>query len=149
LLLLGALLPALLTARDVWVAASPSGTEWSAGRHASAQGFLLVVMVMMAARLLPVYASDAAAHRLRLEVAVDLLLVGALLRVGAELLGGYAGVAGPLTALGGAASVGGFVIFAVGLLGAVGRATVPPAGGPLAPAARLGKSDRPEEPDST
>jgi len=35
------------------------------------------------------------------------------------MVGGYAGVAGPLTALGGTASVGGFSIFAVGLLGSV------------------------------
>jgi hypothetical protein len=49
------------------------------------------------------------------------LPVGALVWVGAELVGGYAGLAGPLTALGGAATVVGFAVFAVGLWASLGR----------------------------
>jgi hypothetical protein len=104
-----------LFGREVLSGVPPSSTELSAARHALAQGFLLPLMVAMAARLLPIFSADVLKHKLRLEVTVDLLLVGALVRVVAELIGGYGVVAGPLVAVGGALGVTGFVVFAVGL----------------------------------
>jgi hypothetical protein len=90
-------------------------TELSAARHALAQGFLLPLMVAMAARLLPIFSADVLKHRLRLEITVDLLLVGALVRVIAEAIGGYGPQAGPLVAVGGSLGVLGFCLFAYGL----------------------------------
>ena len=92
-----------------------SSTELSAARHALAQGFLLPLMVAMAARLLPIFSADVLKHRLRLEITVDLLLVGALVRVVAEVIGGYGPLAGPLVAVGGTLGVAGFTIFSYGL----------------------------------
>jgi hypothetical protein len=141
-LLLGAALRLGLAGREVLVGTAAAGTELSAARHAAAQGFLLVVMVVMAARMMPVYAADVAGRRGFLEAAVDLLLVGALLRVGAELVGGYAGPAGPLTALGGIASVAGFGVFAAGLWASLARLPVPRAE-PQGGAARQDRSRPP------
>jgi hypothetical protein len=115
-------------ARDVGLFATealfgipPTLADLSAARHAVAQGFLLPLMVSMAARLLPIYSADVLRRKWLLELSVDAILVGALVRVGAEMLGGYAGVAGPLVALGGVTSVLGFGIFAVGLWSSLGR----------------------------
>ncbi len=99
----------------------PTATGLSAARHAVTQGFLLVLMTGMAARLLPIYSADALRHRWTVESAVALLLLGALLRSVSEMVGGYAGVAGPLTALGGTLSAVGFTLFAVGLWSSLGR----------------------------
>jgi hypothetical protein len=103
----------------------PAATDLSAARHALAQGFLLPMMVAMAARLLPIYSADVLRHKRRLEVTVDLLLIGAALRVAAEMVGGYAGAAGPLVALGGTLSVVGMAVFAVGLWSSLGRLPLP------------------------
>ena len=78
-------------------------------------------MVSMASRLLPIYSADVLRRRALLELTIDLLLVGALVRVGAEAIGGYAGVAGPLVALGGGLGVAGFIVFAIGMWSALGR----------------------------
>lgn len=93
----------------------------SAARHSLAQGFLLVMMVAMAARLLPIYSADVLKRPRLVEGAVALLMVGAFLRVGAELMGGYGGIAGPLVAGGGALSTAGFALFALGLWASLGR----------------------------
>jgi hypothetical protein len=114
-----------LTGREALLGLPPTLTALSAARHALAQGFLLPLMVAMAARLLPIYSADVLKHRGRLEITVDLMLVGALLRVGAELLGGYQGPAGPLVSLGGTLSVVGFALFAVGLWSSLGRLPKP------------------------
>jgi len=50
-----------------------------------------------------------------------LLLVGALVRVAAEALGGYGEVTGPLIALGGALTWIGFAGFAWGMWSSLGR----------------------------
>jgi hypothetical protein len=90
-------------------------TELSAARHLLAQGFLLPVIVYMAARILPGY-SAYMLHRPRLLAGIVwTLLVGAAIRGIAELLGGYAPGSGALVALGGALGVAAFVVFAVGL----------------------------------
>ncbi len=102
-----------LFARDLFLGLPASSGELSAARHALAQGFLLPLMVAMAVRLLPVISADVLNHRPRLELTLDLLLVGALLRVGAELVDGYGVIGGPLVALGGALGVIGFAMFAV------------------------------------
>jgi hypothetical protein len=63
-------------------------TELSSARHLVAHGFLLPVMVYMAARILPGY-SGYMLHRARLLAGlVWTLLIGATLRGGAELLAG-------------------------------------------------------------
>jgi hypothetical protein len=108
-------------AREVLFGISPTVTELSAARHAIAQGFVLTMMVSMAARLLPIYSAHVLKHRGVLELTVDLLLLGALLRVAAEAVGGYDTVNGPLIALGGTLSVVGFAVFAVGMWSSLGR----------------------------
>ena len=114
-------LDVVLFGREALYGTAPSLTELSAARHALAQGFLLPLMVSMASRLLPIYSADVLRRRALLEVTLDLLLVGALVRVGAEAIGGYAGLAGSLVALGGALGVAGFIVFAFGMWSALGR----------------------------
>ncbi len=110
-----------LFGREALFGTAPSITELSAARHSLAQGFLLPLMVSMASRLLPVYSADVLRRRAVLELTIDLLLVGAVLRVGAEAIGGYQAVAGPLVALGGGLGVAGFSVFAIGMWSALGR----------------------------
>jgi hypothetical protein len=100
----------------------PALTALSAARHALAQGFLLPVIVVMAARILPGY-SGYMLHRPRLlAMLVWTLLAGAALRFVAELLGAYAPGWGFLVALGGTLGVIAFLVFAAGLWRATGRA---------------------------
>jgi hypothetical protein len=115
-LVIGLALDVGLFGREALYGLPPSSTELSAARHALAQGFLLPLMVAMAARLLPIFSADVLKHRLRLEITVDLLLAGALVRVVAEVIGGYGPLAGPLVAAGGALGVAGFAMFAFGLV---------------------------------
>jgi hypothetical protein len=98
-----------------------SQTELSAARHLVAQGFLLPVIVYMAARILPGYSGYMTRRPRLLAALVWTLLVGAALRGGAELLGGYGPGWGAAVALGGTLGVGAFVIFAVGLWRTSGR----------------------------
>ena len=107
--------------REAVLGVPPSLTELSAARHALAQGFVLPMMVSMAARLLPIYSADVLKHRRLIDVIVDVLLLGALLRVVAEAVGGYDSVTGPLIALGGTLSVIAFIAFAVGMWSSLGR----------------------------
>jgi hypothetical protein len=100
---------------------TPSFTELSAARHALGQGFVLTMMVCMAARLLPIYSADVLKRRWLLELIVDTLLLGALLRVVAEAIGGYEPITGPLVALGGGLSEVAFTVFAIGMWSALGR----------------------------
>jgi hypothetical protein len=99
----------------------PAMNEISAARHALGQGFLLPLMISMAARLLPIYSADVLKRRRLLELTVDLLLVGALLRVVAEAIGGYDPITGPIVAFGGTITIVGFSIFAVGMWSALSR----------------------------
>src|SRR6266568_4817110 len=90
-------------------------TQLSAARHLLVQGFLLPLIVLMAARILPGY-SGYMLHRPRLLGAlVWSLLIGAALRGGAELVGGYSPGWSSLEALGGTLAVVAFIAFAVGL----------------------------------
>src|SRR5439155_1093986 len=114
-------LDVVLFGREALYGTAPSLTELSAARHALAQGFLLPLMVSMASRLLPIYSADVLRRRLLLEITVDVLLVGAFVRVGAELIGGYQAVAGPLVALGGVLGVAGFAVFAAGMWSSLAR----------------------------
>lgn len=120
-LLLGITLNAALFCREALSSAPPTSAQLNAARHALGQGFLLPLMVSMAARLLPIYSADVLKHKLQLELTLDLLLLGALLRVVAELVGDYGPVSGPLIALGGLISFCGFAIFAVGLWSSLTR----------------------------
>lgn len=99
----------------------PSITELSAARHALGQGFLLVMMVSMAARLLPIYSADVLKRRWLIELIADTLLVGAFVRVIAEAVGGYELVTGPLVALGGTLSTVAFIAFAAGMWSSLRR----------------------------
>jgi hypothetical protein len=105
-------LNAFLFVRDVLAGTVATSTELSAARHALAQGFILPLMVAMASRLLPIFSAWVLKHRLMLELLVDGLFLGALLRVGAEATGGYAPPSGPLVSLGGALGVIAFTAFA-------------------------------------
>jgi hypothetical protein len=120
-LVLSAALHVGLFGREVIEGTPPSITELSAARHALGQGFLLPLMVPMAARLLPIFSADMLKHKLRLELTVDLLLLGAFVRVVAEAIGGYGTFTGPLVALGGTMSVIGSAVFAVGMWSSLGR----------------------------
>jgi len=95
--------------------AAPTLTQLSAARHLLVQGFLLPLIVLMAARILPGY-SGYMLHRPRLLGAlVWSLLIGAALRSGAELVGGYSPGWSLLVALGGTLAVVTFTAFALGL----------------------------------
>ena len=120
-LVLSLALQTALFGREALFGTIPSSTELSAARHSLAQGFLLPLMVSMASRLLPIYSADVLRRRLLLEITVDVLLVGAFVRVGAELIGGYQAVAGPLVALGGVLGVAGFAVFAAGMWSSLAR----------------------------
>jgi hypothetical protein len=120
-LVLGIGLNTLLFGREALLGLTPTSAQVNAARHALGQAFLLPLMVSMAARLLPIYSADVVKHKLRLELTVDLLVLGALVRVLAELLGDYGPVSGPLIALGGLISFCGFGIFAVGLWSSLSR----------------------------
>ena len=52
---------------------------------------------------------------------MDVLLLGALLRVVAEAIGGYDTISGPLIALGGSLTVAAFALFAGGMLSSLRR----------------------------
>ena len=108
--------------------ASASVTQLSAARHMLAQGFLLPLIVLMAARILPGY-SGSMLHRPRLlGTLVWSLLLGAALRGAAELIGGYSPGWSVLVGVGGTLAVIAFTMFAFGLW----RAT--PAARPRTPA---------------
>lgn len=93
----------------------PTLVELSAARHALAQGFLLPLIVLMAARILPGYSGQMMRQPLLLSAMMWTLLIGAALRFVAELFGGYGPGWGALVALGGAMGVAAFIAFAVGL----------------------------------
>ena len=111
-LLFGLVLYAYLAGREALIGVPPLSTELSAARHALGQGFLLPLMAVMAARILPIYSADVLRHRVLLEATVDLMLVGALLRVLAEAVGGYQPIYGALVSIGGTLTVVGFCVFA-------------------------------------
>jgi hypothetical protein len=90
-------------------------TQLSAARHLVAQGFLLPLIVLMAARILPGYSSYMLYRARLLAALVWSFLVGAVLRGGGELIGGYGPGWNIMVALGGALTVIAFVVFAVGL----------------------------------
>ena len=79
----------LMVALTGTVGSAESVAALSAARHALAQGFLLPVIVFMAARILPGYSPHMMAHPGKLDALMVALLVGALLRAGGELVGGY------------------------------------------------------------
>jgi hypothetical protein len=87
----------------------------TAARHALAQGFLLPVLVFMAARILPGYSAAMIAHPRHLAMLMWVLLMGALLRAGGELIGGYNPGWNVLVAAGGILTVAGFLTFAIQL----------------------------------
>jgi hypothetical protein len=120
-LVAGLVLSAWYFGREVIIGVAPSFTELSATRHAVGQGFVLPMMVAMASRLLPIYSADVLKRRWLTEMTLDVLFVGAALRVGAEALGGYDPIAGPLVAVGGSLSVAAFAVFAVGMWSSLGR----------------------------
>jgi hypothetical protein len=100
----------------------PALTGLSAARHALAQGFLLPVMVVMAARILPGYSGHMLQRPRLLARLVWTMFAGAAVRFVAELLGGYAPGWGAAVSLGGTLGVASFVVFAVGLWRATGHA---------------------------
>jgi hypothetical protein len=96
-------------------------TQLSASRHALAQGLLLPMIVLMAARILPGYSGEMMRRPHLLSLLMWTLLIGAGLRFVAELFGGYDVGWGALVALGGTFGVVAFVVFAVGLWQTTGR----------------------------
>jgi len=96
--------------------------ELSGARHLVAQGFLLPMIQLMAARILPGYSGHMLKRGRLLGALLWSLLAGAALRGGAELAGGYAPGWSAAVALGGTLTAGAFVVFAVGLW----RSTNPP-----------------------
>ena len=76
----------------------------------------------MAARILPGYSGRMMRQPRLLSAMMWTLLIGAVLRFVAELFGGYGLGWGALVALGGTLGVVAFIVFAVGLWRASGRA---------------------------
>jgi hypothetical protein len=87
----------------------------SAARHALAQGFLLPVIVFMAARILPGFSAAMVGHPGRLSVLMGILFLAAALRVGGEMIGGYTPGWNLVVATGGTLGTAAFLAFAVGL----------------------------------
>ncbi len=85
----------------------------SAARHALAQGFLLPIIVFMAARILPGFSTAMVRRPNRLNALMAALFVGALLRVGGEMLGGYAPGWNILVGAGGTIGAAAFTVFAI------------------------------------
>ena len=85
----------------------------SATRHMLAQGFLLPVIVFMAARLLPGYASLMVQRPRTLGIMVWCLFLAALLRTFGELLGGYWWPWNIAAMLGGTLATSVFIVFAL------------------------------------
>jgi uncharacterized protein involved in response to NO len=84
-------------------------------------GFLMILLVGMASRILPGYSGWALQRPRFLAWTIGLLAAGALLRVGGELTGGYGGYFGPITGVGGTLGVVGFLLFAASLWPALGH----------------------------
>jgi hypothetical protein len=124
-LLVGAALLALLATRQALGQGAVAVAELSAARHAVTQGFLLPLIVGMAGRILPVFSADMVRRPRLLEAMVDVQLVAALLRVSAELVGGYAPWSAPVVAAGGALSTAGFAGFAALLWTSLRRLPTP------------------------
>src|SRR5262245_24493634 len=101
---------------------TPAQSALSAARHALAQGFVLPVIVVMAARILPGYSGYMVHRPLLLAGMVWTLLLGAALRFGGEFFGGYGPGWGAVVALGGTLAVVSFCMFAFGLWRRTGRA---------------------------
>lgn len=120
-LLVGGAIDVAVAAVDL-VGGASTATQISAGRHAVAQGFLLPVMVYMAARILPGYSGEMMRKPRVLGALIWSLFAGAALRVVFELYGGYAPGFGALVALGGTLTAAAFTVFAIGLWRTTGRA---------------------------
>ena len=99
-------------------------TELSAARHLLVQGFLLPLIVLMAARILPGYSGYMLHRSGLLGALVWSLLIGAALRSGAEFVGGYSPGWSVLVALGGTLAVVAFIAFAGGLWRSTGPTSV-------------------------
>jgi hypothetical protein len=97
-------------------------TQSSAARHAVAQGFLLPVIVYMAARILPGYSGLMMRRQRQLAILIWGLFAAAALRVVGELIGGYGPGWGAVAALGGLVAAAIFIHFAIGLWRATGQA---------------------------
>ncbi|MBA2447127.1 MAG: NnrS family protein [Chloroflexi bacterium] len=130
-LLVAVALGAFFAARESTTGSAVGFVEASAQRHALTMGYLLPLLVGMAGRILPGFSGEMTRRPRVLAGMVWLLLVGATLRVGGQLLGGYVGLAGMLTALGGTLAFLGFAWFAWLLWPTLGRkpGAVPPARG--------------------
>ena len=124
------LLHAALSLREELGGPAAGFTELSAARHALTMGFLVVLLVGMASRILPGYSGWALQHPRFLGWTIGLLLAGAAVRVGGELAGGYVGLFGPLTGLGGVLGTLGFLLFAASLWPALGHLPAPAADRP-------------------
>lgn len=120
-LVAGVALNTALYAREVLSGLSASMTELSAARHALAQGYLLPLMLSMAGRLLPVLSAWTLKHRAAFELIIDVVFVGAFLRVVAEAAGGYAEPGSHVVALGGALGLAGFAAGAAWLWHSLSR----------------------------
>jgi hypothetical protein len=72
-------------------ASGANASMLSAGRHALGQGFLLPIIVLMAGRILPGYSGLMIRQPRLLAGLLWTLFVGAAMRSGAQLLGGYDG----------------------------------------------------------
>ncbi len=130
-LLLGAALNAGLPLVEAAAGSAMPLTAFSAGRHALAQGFLVPVMVFMAARILPTYSASMLRGRDELAALMAALFAGAGLRVFGELFGGYGLGWGAVVAVGAALEALAFTWFALrlwwasGVSQAASRATLP------------------------
>jgi hypothetical protein len=98
-----------------WLAVQTTLTQLSAARHALAQGFLLPIIVYMAARILPGYSGLMARRPRLLAGLVWTLFVGAAVRATAELVGGYTPGWSAAVGLGGLLGTAVFTVFAIGL----------------------------------
>jgi hypothetical protein len=110
-----------LALREWQTGSPPAGTEVSAQRHAMVMGYLMPLIVGMAGRILPEFSGEMARQHQQLNVMVWLWIVGAALRVGGELWGGYTGLGMIPMVTGATVAFIGFAWFSLRVWASIGR----------------------------
>jgi hypothetical protein len=111
---------AVLATRELLGGAPATYLEIAATRHALGQGFILIMIVALSARILPGVSAWAIEHPGLVDLTIILLTVGAILRVGGQLASRLGEPAIITAALGGSLGTLGFIAFALVVIATIG-----------------------------
>jgi hypothetical protein len=114
-LLAAALLGAYLSFRPALGGPPTAMTEASAARHALALGFVTLIIVGMATRILPVFSGNRLFSARLQQLAFWLLFTSAALRVSVELVWSYGSALDPLLSTSGVLGLAGIAVFAANI----------------------------------